>query len=181
MAELDLHYVNELIAVRREQHGGGQGAPAIEAGHRIGASINRSCIVMLSALLQTHVEDVFQDAAKRAFPALNANAGAFALYWNQMKNWGNPSDVNIGNLFLRIGVPDVFDGLSWQRTTTADIKRKLGELNQVRNRIAHGNRNLTLNGAPYSLTLAKVEAYRNLAGSFGQRFAAHVAVLVPAP
>ncbi len=136
---------------------------------------------MLSALLQTHVEDVFQDAAKRAFPALNADPAAFDRYWKQMKSWGNPSDVNIGNLFLQIGLPDVFSGLSWQRTTTADIKEKLGELNQVRNRIAHGNRDLTLNGNSYTLTLAKVVAFRNLAEKFGERFTDHVNTLIPAP
>jgi hypothetical protein len=55
MPSLDLHYVDELIAVRQNQHGGGQGAPLIIDGHRVGASLNRSCVVMLSALLQTFI------------------------------------------------------------------------------------------------------------------------------
>lgn len=176
---LDLHYVNELIEVRQDQHGGNPGAPPIENGHRIGASINRSCIVMLSALLQAHVQEVFQAAARRAFPALAADPAAFTAYWNQMKGWGNPSDQNIKALFLQIGVPDVFAGLSWQRTLTPVIRQKLGDLNQIRNQIAHGAHQLRLNGQPYSLSLRKVIAFRNFAQQLGDRFEPHVTALVP--
>lgn len=181
MANLDLHYVNELIEVRQQQHGGGVGAPPIVDGHRIGAPLNRSCIVMLSALMQAYVEEVFQDAARRRFPALagNANTLDFQAYWRQVKGWGNPSDQNIKGLFLKIGVPDVFVGLSWQRTTNADIRRKLDVLNQVRNDIAHGARQLRVNNQPYALDLAKVVAFRNFSEQFGARFEAHVRALVP--
>ena len=108
MAQVDLHFVNELIQVRQTQHGGARGAPPLVGNHRIGVSINRSCIVMLSALLQVYIEEVFQDAAKRAFPALQNNQASFDEYWKQMKNWGNPSDVNIKTLFLirKIGSRD---------------------------------------------------------------------------
>lgn len=179
MPSLDLHFVDELIALRQQQHGGGRGAPPKQNGHRIGASVNRSCIVMLSALLQSYVEDVFQEAAKRTFPNFRTNNAAFEKYWKQAKNWGNPSDVNIINLFMRLGVPDVFDGLTWQRTATADIKIRLGELNQIRNQIAHGSRQLTLNGQPYSLTLAKVASFRNFVAVFGARFDGHIQTKLP--
>ena len=179
MAQINLHYVNELITVRQQQHGGGQGAPPIQGGHRVGSSINRSCIVMLSAMLQAYVEEVFHAAAKRAFPALAANQAAFDQYWNQMKSWGNPSDANIKNLFIKLGIPDVFAGLSWQRTPTASVTKMLGELNQIRNRIAHGNRHLTLNGNPYSLRLADVITYRNMTSSFAGRFEGHVKTFIP--
>jgi hypothetical protein len=179
VAQIDLHYVNELITVRQQQHGGGQGAPPIQGGYRVGASINRSCVVMLSALLQSYVEEVFNDAARRAFPALAANQAAFDDYWKQMKSWGNPSDANIRRLFIKLGIPDVFAGLSWQRTPTASVTRMLDELNQIRNRIAHGSRHLTLNGNPYSLRLADVITYRNMTASFANRFEAHVQTFIP--
>jgi hypothetical protein len=85
MATLDLHFIDELIGVRQAQHGGGRGAPPLQGGHRIGASINRSCIVMLSAVLQSYIEDVFKEAANRAFPQLVANGDAFDRYWKQLK------------------------------------------------------------------------------------------------
>jgi hypothetical protein len=179
MADIDLHYVDELIGVRQAQHGGNRGAPPIVGGHRTGASINRSCIVMLSALLQAYVEEVFKEAARRAFPVLGANEPDFESYWKQMKEWGNPNDSNITRLFLKIGIIDVFAGLSWQGTTTAEIRLKLDHLNQLRNRIAHGSRQLTINNAQYSLSLAKVRMFRNFADNFGARFSEHVIQLVP--
>jgi hypothetical protein len=179
MAQIDLHYVDELIAVRQKQHGGGPGAPLILGGHRVGASINRSCVVMLSALLQSYVEEVFQDAAKRAFPALAADQPAFDQYWKQMKSWGNPSDQNIKNLFIKLGIPDVFVGLSWQRTPTTSVRWMLDALNQIRNQIAHGSRRLTLGGNRFSMSLAAVTAYRNMTASFANRFEAHVRTFIP--
>lgn len=181
MAEIDLHYVNELIEVRQDQHGGARGAPPIVNGHRIGASINRSCIVMLSALLQSYVEEEFKEAARRRFPTLNANLKAFEAYWKQMKGWGNPSDSNIRHLFLKIGVPDVLDGMTWQRTDAERIRFKLRELNEIRNQIAHGTRQLTINQQAYSLDLAKVVAFRNFVEQFAVRFTTHVAATVPNP
>lgn len=178
MAQIELHYVNELIAVRQHQHGGGPGAPPIQGGHRVGASINRSCMVMLSALLQAYVQEVFQDAAKRAFPALAANQPDFDQYWNQVKSWGNPSDANIKKLFLKLGIPNVFAGLSWQRTPTARVVKMLDEINQIRNRIAHGHRHLTIDGNAYSLRLADVITYRNMTSSFAQRFEGHVRTFI---
>jgi hypothetical protein len=177
MATLDLKYVNELIDARHVQHGGGVGAPPKIEGYRIGTALNRSCIVMLSALLQSYVEEVFQAAARRRFPALDDDA--FAAYWKQMKGWGNPSEVNIKNLFIQIGVPDVFTGLSWQKTPTATVRTRLGHLNLIRNQIAHGSKQLKVDGQSYSLSLAKVEAFRNFAQQFGERFEAHVGGLVP--
>ena len=134
---------------------------------------------MLSALLQAYVEEEFQEAGRRAFPALMANPGASDAYWIQMRGWGNPSATNIRNLFLRIGVPDIFSRLAWQGTTSTEVTRKLETLNQLRNRIAHGARQLTVNGTAYSLTLAKVTTFRNLSENFAERFSAHVQRLIP--
>ena len=91
---LNLLYVDEVIKVRRDLHGGGRGAPPLIAEQiRAGASLNRSCIVLLSALLQTFVEDVFEAEARHMFPRLN-NATQWKIYWSQVHRWGNPSDDN---------------------------------------------------------------------------------------
>lgn len=179
MATIDLHYIDELIQVRQAQHGGNPGAPPVLGGHRVGVSINRSCVVMLSALLQAYVEEVYKDAARRMFPHLAARPADFDIYWRQMKMWGNPSDANIKALFLRLGVADVFNGLSWQRTNTAAIKKNLEVLNIARNQIAHGAPHLTVNQSPYSLSLAEVVRFRNFADAFGNRFEHHVASFIP--
>lgn len=172
MATIRLHYVDELIAARQQQHGGNRGAPRLVNNVRIGASINRSVIVMLSAMLQSYVEDVFEVCAKQRFPAFAANPLVFDDYWKQMKNWGNPSAGNIKILFLKLGVADVLDGLRWQKTNAAKIKERLDDLNQLRNRIAHGQA-LQINGHEYSLSLVKAQSFRNFAEVFGQRFEPH--------
>ena len=171
---INLHYVDEVIAVRRQLHGGGRGAPPVVIHQiRAGASLNRSCVVLLSALLQTFVEKVFESEVKYVFPSLSADP-QWQSYWNQMHRWGNPSDGNIKNLFLKIGIVDVLTGLSWQRTNTAKIKENLKLLNEIRNQIAHGDQQLKFSGQPYSLTLAEVVRLRNFVENFGMRFEAHV-------
>lgn len=173
MANLDLHYVNELIDARTARHGGRRGAPLIVNGVRVGASIDRSIVLMVSGLLQGYVEDVFATCAKSVFAAYDEDDGAFKSYWKQMDRWGNPSDQNIRVLFMKIGVPDVLDGLSWQRTTNAKIRAKLKEINWFRNRIAHGARRLERDGQPVELGFQKAIAFTNFAKSFGDRFEEH--------
>ena len=174
MVDLNLTYVDELISVRKVLHGGSRGAPKkVEDGSREGASINRSCIVMLSALLQSYIQEVFERGAKQALPALTAD-DVWKAYWKQMKGWGNPSADNTKTLFLKIGIHDIFDGLSWQRCDNSTVRSRLNQLNHVRNSIAHGATTLRINDTDYALTLAKVKTFRNFAEIFASRFETHV-------
>jgi hypothetical protein len=84
-----------------------------------------------------------------------------ALYRGTFRRWGNPSVKNVRDLFRRIGVQDVFDGLSWQRCLSAAVRLKLEKLNQLRNQIAHGADHLILDRQRYSLSLAEVYSLRN--------------------
>lgn len=173
MSALNLTYVDELISVRQVLHGGSRGAPKkVEDGSREGTSINRSCIVLLSALLQSYVQEVFEVAAKQALPTLAAEL-VWKAYWKQMKGWGNPSAENITNLFLKLGVHDVFDKLSWQKCDNKLVRDRLNQLNHVRNSIAHGAATLRVNNADYPLTLARVKVFRGFAEAFASRFEAH--------
>lgn len=170
MATLNLHYVNELIAVRQEQHGGAPGAPEIINGHRVGASINRSCVVMLSALLQSFVEELFEELSVEL---LSIEDNARESYRKSFSRWGNPSESNIKTLFQRLGVADVLGELSWQRITNTRIRSNLRHLNDLRNQIAHGRRDLRLDNRRYSLSLAEAVRLRNFIWTFSDRFPAH--------
>ena len=173
MVDLNLTYINELIDVRHVLHGGNRGAPKkVEDGSREGASINRSCVVMMSAQLQAYVQDVFEICAMQALPTLNTDA-VWDAYWKQMKGWGNPSADNIKRLFLKIGMSDVFDGLSWQKCDNSLVRSRLNQLNHVRNSIAHGVGVLRVNDTNYALTLTKVKTFRNYAEQFADRFEQH--------
>ena len=126
---------------------------------------------MLSSALQAFVSDVFLACSQKAFGRVMtaAEIKAYHATWNR---WGNPSDQNITALFLRLGVTDVFDGLSWQRQSTATLKKNLDTINQVRNRIAHGQP-IQVDGSPYALRLSGIARWRNIAEQFGNRFEAH--------
>jgi hypothetical protein len=128
--------------------------------------------VLLSALLQSYVQEVFEKAAKEALPNLR-NAEVWDTYWKQMKSWGNPSADNITSLFLKIGIADVLGELRWQNCDNALVRHRLNELNQVRNSIAHGADTLKVNGKKYTLTLERVGRFRNFAEVFADRFEKH--------
>lgn len=169
---LSLTLVDELIAARRNLHGGNPGAPRrlVDGSHE-GRALNRACVVMLSSSLQAFVGDVFLACSEKAFGrALNDDERkAYVATWSR---WGNPSDENIITLFRRLGVHDVFDGLSWQRQATDTLKSNLDRINQVRNRIAHGAE-ITIDGQPHALRLGNITRWRHIANTFGDRFEAH--------
>lgn len=167
LPSLTLGAVDELIAVRKWLHGGSRGAPPMSDGERVGAALNKSCILMLSALLQGYTEEVFLFAARRALKNLNSD-NALQEFRNSFRRWGNPSPNNIQRLFARLGLIDVFDGLSWQKTSAQSIKKKLDEINRLRNMIAHGQK------LPRRVSLAQVKNLRSFAEQFGSRFGGHV-------
>jgi hypothetical protein len=170
---LRLDSVDELIAVREQQHGGKPGAPKKVNGERVGAALNKSCILMLSALLQGYVEDVFVYASWRLFQKTLKEEDARRRYRSTFYRWGNPSSENIGRLFFRLGIENVFDGLTWARTQPKTIRDKLNEINELRNKIAHGH------ALPEAVSLNQVKKLRNFVEQFGERFGRHVRDKLP--
>lgn len=169
---LSLTLVDELITARRTLHGGSRGAPVLlQDGTREGSALNRACVVMLTSAMQAYVEDVFLACSQKAF-GHTLNDVELKDYEATWSRWGNPSDANIIRLFRRLGIHDVFDGLSWQGQTTATLKTTLNKINQVRNRIAHGEA-LQINGVTYSLSLNQVQRWRRTCSIFGDRFEQH--------
>ncbi len=126
---------------------------------------------MLSSTLQAYVGDVFLACSEKAFGRVLSDdeRKGYVATWSR---WGNPSDQNIITLFRRLGVHDVFDGLSWQGQATDTLKLNLNRINQVRNRIAHGAE-ITIDGEPFALRLTNITRWRNIANTFGAYFEAH--------
>jgi hypothetical protein len=171
MAAIDLQYVDELLQARRALHGGGQGAPPIVNGARQGTALNRSCVLMISGLLQGYVEEVFFEVSAEK---LGLSAAQIADYRKLYDRFGNPSPQNIRMHFRRLGVPDVLAGLSWQRRTAPSVVNALEQLNNLRNQIAHGAAHLRLGNQAYSLRTHDAEVFRNFAENFAARFTGHV-------
>ena len=140
------------------------------AGTRQGQAINQSCVTMLSAVLQAYVEEVFLWSSKRLFKTLRGDE-VIKRYERTYFQWGNPNPENISRLFQRLGIDDVFEGLSWKKCPKSTIAKKLQDINKLRNQIAHGN-------AP-DVSLSQVSSFRNFAHQFGQRFAKHVRKKLP--
>lgn len=172
MAQLNLNSVDELIAVRQAQHGGARGAPRANAdGTREGQAVNRAVVIMTSATLQAFCEDVFFEVSALK---LSLNDQQEINYKDLYSQWGNPSVENMRKHFRRLGIIDVISNLSWRHCDNASVIRKIGNLNQLRNQIAHGRSDLQISGQRYSLTLTKAQSLRNFSQQFGLRFENHV-------
>lgn len=127
----------------------------------------------MSAVIQSFVEDVFLEASRRVLTPLG-RIGDISKYQKSYNRNGNPNPDNMTRLFLRLGIEDVLDGLSWRNCTNETVRRKLNHLNQLRNDIAHGNAVLRVDGREVQLRQSMVTNYRNFAEQFGNRFEAHV-------
>jgi len=166
MAALD--DVNELLRAHRLVTGGNVGAPPIANGARVGASLLRAATTMISAALQTEVEGVFKQALPLTFD--HFTDAERQRYWEDCKkSWGNPNPQNIRTLFFRLGFSDALDGLQWQNCPNANVVSTLDAINQVRNRIAHGQP-LTVNAHPFRLTRPVVDRWCSFANVFTERF-----------
>ncbi len=169
---LSLTALDEVINARMSLHGGGRGAPIkLGDGSREGLALNKACVVLLSASLQSFVEDVFLTCSFKAFgrALLDDELKNYRATWSR---WGNPNPSNVTTLFRRLGVDEVLSGLSWQKQSTTQLKRTLDAINQVRNCIAHGS-DITIDKAEFPLHLAKIRRWRNTCEQFGARFEAH--------
>lgn len=164
--------VDELLRAHRLVTGGARGAPPrLVNGARVGASLLRASTALISAALQTEVEGIFRDALPRAFP--HFSDAQCKDYWDTCKKWGNPNPANIRSLFFRIGLAEPLNGLSWQKCKNVNVIETLDAINQVRNRIAHGQ-TLTVNGKQFRLTRPVVQRWRAYAEVFSARFRPHI-------
>ena len=145
-------------------------------GKREGEAVNRSCIVMMSAVCQSYVEEVFMECSSSVF-----GAGFEDIrdeYIKTFKRWGNPNPNNIRNLFKRIAVKDVFNGLKWQGRSQQQVTVMLDSLNQMRNDIAHGENVIKVDNEIFTPTLPRVRLYRDFLQVFGSKFHGHALSLV---
>lgn len=166
MAALD--NVDELISAHRLVIGNSRGAPPISGGSRLGTSLLRASTILISAAIQAEVEETFKLAIPKVFTHFSQNQ--CDEYWEECKRgWGNPNPRNIKILFFRIGLADPLNGLSWQNCNNQMITNNLDSINQIRNRIAHGNQ-LTINGNSFSLRRKTVTGWQSFSRAFISRF-----------
>jgi hypothetical protein len=158
LPEIDLAPINELIQARRLQWN--------EVGTPQSLALNKSGILIISALLQGHIEEVYVTLCR--FLLRHIKEEELEQFRRSIGIWGNPSAENINRLFGRIGVMNIIDNITWQKMDGMKIKARLNLLNERRNRIAHGK---ALEG---SLKLAEIENTRDFIEQFAQGLNRHL-------
>ena len=98
-------------------------------------ALNKAAIALLSAHLQGYVEDVFEEVGR---VLLHGRVPQIDALLTQAQRRGNPNWDNITRLFAAIGFADILNAISWRGVSNATLKKRLRELNELRNRIVHG-------------------------------------------
>lgn len=159
LPEINLAPLNELIAARRSQWK--------EIGTTETLALNKSCVLILSALLQGYIEEVFFTLS--SYLLMHLSDDDLEKYRSSIGNWGNPNAANIERLFIRIGIVNVIDQVTWQRTDAKKIRMRLQVLNEQRNAIAHGKE------PKGSLKLDNIERLRDFVQQFSINLNRHLA------
>jgi hypothetical protein len=130
-----LRDVDEILAARDAICPAGAGRPA----QRKGAAVLAGGTVLLAAVFEGYVEDLYElsvDKLFAAFPA--ADRKNLKNYTSEKNHNANVHQVN--NLFFYLGMPWVManPALHWQKFTNAKVQERLGKLSKARNELAHG-------------------------------------------
>jgi hypothetical protein len=98
-------------------------------------AVNKAAVALLSAHLQGYLVDVHRECAHAL---LRSKVESVDAIIDEAPTSGNPNVDNITRLFASIGFPKVLDGVSWNRMSNDSVRKRLRELNELRNRIVHG-------------------------------------------
>lgn len=131
-------------------------------------AITEAGVVLLSASLQTFVEEVFLECSEKLF-GRQLEGIELKTYKESWKRWGNPSPKHIRRLFRRLGVIDVLSDLGDNRLITPEFLKTLDQLNQVRNDIAHGEK-IKVDGTHFSLGLSKLQSWLKIVEDGAKNF-----------
>jgi hypothetical protein len=134
-----LRDVDEILMARDAICPAGAGRPA----RRIGAAVMAGGAVLLSALFEGFVEELFELSVDKLFANQPAADRANLKEHTSRKN-NNANVHQVNNLFFYLGIPWAMShqSLHWQKFTNASVRERLGKLSKARNEIAHGKRHV---------------------------------------
>jgi len=113
--------------------------------------LNKAGIVLLSALLQSFVQELAEDHIRLHFSNVANDVNTMA---EAVSMQGNPHENNINKTFSTIGIPKIVNRLHWHGFDNAAVKTRLRQLNELRNNVAHGGTNQVTRK-----TLSKMKAF----------------------
>ena len=103
-------------------------------------ALNRAGIVLLTAHFEGYIEDLFAESAEviaaSVFDTTHYDVDSFIT--QSTKAFRNPNPQNIRDLFTRLGLSDVLATVQWGAMSNKDVRDRLGNLVNLRHRIAHG-------------------------------------------
>lgn len=173
--QLDLSAVKELMlaydnhrAVFAAQH------PSKALTHRYGSEICAASIVLMSSLLQSHIEKIFEIRFKEKFMHI-INDHDMKKIWDSIGISGNPSPPNIDRLFLRLGIIELTADYLYCSDPKTD-RLRLTHFNAIRNKISHGQikYNYVFDEREYKLTKSQMWPWIGEIQLFGDGLLAHV-------
>jgi len=125
-------------------------------------AVNKAAIVLLSAELQGYLVDLHKECADMLFQGRLENLETLIAESPTTPTRGNPNVENITRLFGSLGFSKVLEKIRWQKMKDASVKKKLKEMNELRNRIAHSTSE--------TVRKVKVDYYLNFVKKFSNKF-----------
>ncbi len=122
-------------------------------------AVNKAAIVLLSAQLQGYLVDLHKECADMLFQDRLENLETLIA---ESPTRGNPNVENITRLFGSLGFSKVLEKIRWQKMKNVSVRTKLKEMNELRNKIAHGTSE--------TVRKVKVEHYLNFVKKFSEKF-----------
>ena len=114
--------------------------------------------------LQGYIEDLHAETTESLLN--KAVKDTQVLIEEAKSKFSNPHDLRIEQLFCSLGLPNILDGLKWQKASNRTIRKRLTDYIKIRNRIAHGSQE--------SISKAKVEQIKKFVLLFAEKFDAKV-------
>lgn len=130
-----LRDVDEILAARDAICPAGAGRPA----QRKGAAVIAGGAVLLSALFEGFIEDLYELTIDALHPAVADGIRADLKNHTSRKN-NNANVHQVNTLFFYLGVPWVMahPKVHWRKFNNSKVQGRLGELSKARNELAHG-------------------------------------------
>lgn len=159
--------IDEILAARDAICPTGAGRPA----QRKGAAVIAGGTVLLSALFEGFVEELFELTVDRLYAGTPAGTRTTLKEHTSRKN-NNANVHQVNTLFFYLGVPWVMSHpkIHWRKFNNAKVQERLGKLSKARNELAHGKN--------HAVTKPMLKAWRDfvwrLAGKLDEIAADHI-------
>jgi hypothetical protein len=102
-------------------------------------SIRNAAAVMLVAHWEAFIENVFEYTIESRYASETTQVQAAIIKYTTHR-FHNASSHHINMLFLNVGIANILDRVKWQGMTPSRAKKRIDEIVESRNFLAHGQR-----------------------------------------